>query len=76
MKNKIQPLIKALKQAGRIVLVAVIPLIVNQLQSETFDWKGIAITGAIALLMAIDKYLHEVGKETENENLIKGLTRF
>jgi hypothetical protein len=29
-----------------------------------------------ALVKAVDKFLHEWGKETENDGLTKGLTRF
>jgi len=56
--------------------VAVIPLVINQLNNSSIDWKAIGITGAIALLMAIDKFLHLEGKVTGSETLTKGLTRF
>lgn len=74
--SNVQPIVEALKQAGRIVLVAIIPLLINQLNSSSIDWKAIAVTGAIALLMAIDKFLHLEGKVTGSESLTKGLTRF
>jgi len=74
--SNVKPFVEALKQAGRIVLVAIIPLVINQLNSSSIDWKAIGVTGAIALLMAIDKFLHLEGKVTGSENLTKGLTRF
>lgn len=74
--NKMKPYVEALKQGGRIFLVAVVPLLITQLNSESVNWKSIFITGAIAVLMAVDKFLHEEGKLTGSENLIKGLTRF
>ena len=74
--SNVQPIVEAIKQAGRIVLVAIIPLVINQLNSSSIDWKAIGVTGAIALLMAIDKYLHLEGKATGSESLTKGLTRF
>lgn len=74
--SNVQPIIEALKQAGRIVLVSVIPLVINQLNSNSFDWKAVGVAGAIALLMAIDKFLHLEGKVTGSETLTKGLTRF
>ena len=74
--SNVQPIVEALKQAGRIVAVAIIPLIINQLNSSSFDWKAIGVTGAIALLMAVDKFLHLEGKVTDNDSLTKGLTRF
>lgn len=72
----VSPIIEAIKQAGRIIAVAIVPLLISQLQNNSIDWKAIGVTGAIALLMGIDKYLHLEGKVTENESLTKGLTRF
>jgi hypothetical protein len=70
------PLWEALKQGGRIFLVAVIPLLINQLGQDTINWRAIIITGSIAVLMAIDKFLHLEGKVTDNKQLTKGLTQF
>jgi hypothetical protein len=72
----IKPAVEAVKQAGRIVLVSVIPLLVVQLQNSKIDWRAIGVTGAIALLMAVDKYLHLEGKLQDNDQLTKGLTQF
>jgi hypothetical protein len=71
---------KALLEAGRILLLAIIPVAIPMLESWTFDWKTLVIVGGIALLRAIDKYLHEVGIEKEASGvksaLTTGLTRF
>jgi hypothetical protein len=72
----VQPVIEALKQGGRIFVVAVIPLLIDQLTRDNINWRAIIITGAIAVLMTIDKYLHLEGKIEGNETLTKGLTRF
>ena len=74
--TNVEPLIEAIKQAGRIVLVAIVPLLIAQLNDSSLNWKAILVTGATALLMAIDKYLHLEGKLEKNEALTKGLTRF
>ena len=72
----VSPIIEAIKQAGRIIAVAIVPLLISQLQTNAIDWRTIGVTGAVALLMAIDKYLHLEGKIEKDESLTKGLTRF
>lgn len=72
----VSPLIEAIKQGLRIIAVAIVPLLISQLTNNTFDLRTIAVTGAVALLMAIDKYLHLEGKLENNDILTKGLTRF
>ena len=72
----VSPFIEAIKQAGRIIAVAIVPLLISQLTNNTFDLRTVAVTGAVALLMAVDKYLHLEGKLEKNESLTKGLTRF
>lgn len=51
--------IEGLKALGRVALVACLPLLIQGLQSNTVDYKGIATAGVIAILMAVDKYVHE-----------------
>ena len=76
---------EAIKQFFRVVVLAVIPVLVSMLSNNTFDWRVVAVTGAIAGLMFIDKFLHETGKAIEKESTTKnpvesaltsGLTRF
>ncbi len=47
------------KQLARVALVAVIPLLISGLQSNSIDWRGILVAGAIAVLMGLDKFLHK-----------------
>lgn len=54
-----QSFILGLKQAGRVVLVAIIPLVISGLQNDQVDWKSVGITGAIALLMFVDKFINK-----------------
>jgi len=72
-----KPQIEAFKELGRVAVLALIPLLIVALQTRTFDWYYIAITVAIAVLRAIDKLMHEMGKENPDKTqLLGGLTRF
>ena len=64
--------IEALKEAGRVVVLAVIPVLIASLESNTFDWRAIAVVAGLAFLRFIDKYLHVKAPEGESG----GLTRF
>ena len=68
-------LLEAVKELGRVALIAVVPIAIAQLESGKIDWTIIGIAGVIAVLKAIDKGLHLYGKEKENA-LELGLTRF
>ncbi len=74
--TNVKPLVEALKEAGRIVLIAIIPLMIDGLTRDAIDWRGIGVVGAITLLRAIDKFLHIEGKLEDNASLTGGLTRF
>lgn len=72
---------KALSELGRVVLIAIIPVVISSVQSGKVDVNVIAVTAMIAGLKFIDKLLHELGVEEEEEtgeesSLTKGLTRF
>ena len=54
----------------RVAVIAVIPVTILAMETKTFDWKAIAIVGAIAVLKALDRMLHETGVAE------RGLTRF
>lgn len=69
-------LIEAVKELLRVIVLAAIPLLIDGLIADAINWRIIGITAAIAGLRFIDKLLHEYGKETENEQLTKGLTQF
>ncbi len=77
---------EAIKEFFRVIVLAIIPILIEMLLSGSLDLKLVGITGAIAGLRFIDKYLHQVGKEIENNQknkrnkktspLTTGLTRF
>lgn len=67
---------ESIKEALRVCLIAVIPVAVDMLSSGKIDIKALLIVGGIAILRFIDKALYLTGKETGNEMIQKGLTRF
>lgn len=67
---------EALKEAARTVLISIIPLVVVGLQDGSFDYRFIGVTATITFLRFADKWLHEWGKETNNEVAQRGLTQF
>ena len=69
-------LVDGVKEFLRVGVVAVLPVAIAQLESQKIDWKIVAIVFVIAVLKAIDRALHEYGKNVGNENLEKSLLRF
>lgn len=72
---------EALKELGRVVVLAVIPVLIASLENWEIDWKVVAVVGGIAALRFIDKYLHQLGLQKESgsgeeSKLTLGLTRF
>jgi hypothetical protein len=53
-----QAIIEGLKQVGRVIVVAILPILITSLQASTFDWKSTGIAVAVAALMGIDKWVH------------------
>ena len=73
--------LEAFKELLRVVILSIIPISIEGLYSGALDLKLISITGAIAALRFLDKYLHELGKQVsqstgEESGLTNGLTRF
>ena len=67
---------EAIRELFRVGVLAILPVSIGMLEKNTFDWKLVGITFAIAVLRAIDKWLHEYGKITDQDEISKGLTRF
>lgn len=63
-------LLNSLKEGLRVFLMAVVPLVIVQLQDGSFIWRPVLIAGLIAVLRFVDKWLHSSGIAE------KGLTRF
>jgi len=71
-----KPVIEASKEALRVVVLSIIPVLITQVELGIVNYKVVAVVGLLALLRWLDKFLHEVGKAREDSPLIKGLTRF
>lgn len=69
-------LIEALKEFFRVVVLAIIPVAIVQIEGNAFDYKALLLVALIAGLRFIDKYLHEIGKVKADPRLINGLTQF
>jgi len=67
---------KAIKEFFRVSLIGAIPTVIDGLSKGIIDWRLVGITFTISFLKAVDKFLHEAGKETKNKTLITGLVRF
>lgn len=67
---------ESLKEFLRLVAISVTANVLVAAQSGVVDFRLIGLSATITGLRFVDKLLHEWGKETDNETLIKGLTRF
>jgi hypothetical protein len=82
LKNIPEPLQEAIKELGRVILFAIIPLLISYLEQGTgVDYRALAIVGSVAGLRFIDKFIHETGKELEEKKTVAspltgGLSRF
>lgn len=50
---------EAIKEFGRVIVLAIIPVVLFSLEGSTFDWKVFVFSVLVAVLRATDKYLHE-----------------
>ena len=75
-KSMSKPTIDAIKEFLRIVALAVVPALIVVLENGEVSAKAIILVLVVAILKAIDEFLHEKGKLEENASLTKGLTRF
>jgi hypothetical protein len=82
-----KPLIEAIKEPLRYILIAVVSYLLTETVIEQVillvfgagidPATKLMITGLLtALLRGIDKWLHEIGLDKGPDSLIKGLTRF
>lgn len=82
MKNN---LFEAIKEPLRLMALALVSWLLSEGVGAILRAYGgqlsaevqLVIVGVLtSLLRGIDKYLHELGKETDNATLTKGLTQF
>ena len=58
MSTKVNTIKEAAKEILRTALMSVIPLVVVDLQSNTFHWQTWAIAVVVSILSGLDKWLH------------------
>ena len=61
---------EALKEAGRVVVLAIIPVLIDGLTKGVVDFKMVAVVAMVAALRFLDSWLHKSGVAE------KGITRF
>ena len=71
---------EALKEALRLIVLAIIPIILMGIDLEkrmiNIDWFLVQFTALIVFLRFIDSWLHQAGKANNNKFMKSGLTRF
>lgn len=74
------PFKKALLEFGRVIALAVLPVLITFVDPKTgtvaINWAVVYATGLLAGLRFADKLMHEYGKTTKDSVLTLGLTRF
>ena len=63
---------EALKEFGRVIAIAVIPVLIDSLQKGLVDFRMIVVVAIIAGLRAVDRYL----KKVESDNPVTNFLRF
>lgn len=74
--TNVKPVLEALKELGRVAVIACIPILIDGLSAGEINWRLVISGGIIALLKSLDKLLHLEGKVEGNDLLTGGLTRF
>ena len=71
---------EALKEALRLIVLAIIPIILMGIDHEkrviNIDWFLVQFTALIVFLIFIDSWLHQAVKANNNKFMKSGLTRF
>jgi hypothetical protein len=67
---------KALLEGLRVIVIAILPILISSIESGMVDFRLLAMTGSVAFLRFVDKWIHEIGKESGDDRLKLGLTRF
>ena len=65
-------LFEAIKEPLRLLVCALLPFGIAYLKDLPYEWATIATI----VLKTADKFLHEYGKATGGDKLVKGLVRF
>lgn len=69
---KKEALWRAVKEPLRLLVLALVPFGVAYFGELNYEWAALVVV----VLRFADKYLHELGKATKSDVLVKGITRF
>lgn len=65
---------------ARVIVLSVLPVLLAGIDQSTgmitINWRVVLAVALVALLRAVDKYIHQTGKYFEDSSLERGLTRF
>lgn len=75
-KKVMEALKEALLEMARVIVLAILPVLVTMIETGQASWRVLFTVAVVAGLRFVDKLLHELGKEQNNESLTLGLTRF
>ena len=71
---------QAIKEALRIMLLSIIPVVLAGVNMQTgniaIDYKVIIAIALVTVLRFADKWLHEWGKDNNHKIAEKGITQF
>ena len=72
---------EAFKEFFRVIVIAVIPVVLEALTQSEVSWRSVSVAVFIAILKALDSWLHDKSKElpkTQQGGILKsgGLTGF
>lgn len=56
---KTNPYVEGAKEIARVAMIAVIPIAITGLETNTLDWRVICVTAIVAILKGIDKFIHK-----------------
>lgn len=73
MQFKWNVLLESLKEPARIALLAIVAWLFTVVVPQVPKQYVPVLT---LVLKLVDEYLHQIGKETKNDTLVTGLTRF
>lgn len=59
MTNTNEALLEAVKELARVSLLAALPVIYTSLEAGVVDFRAIGIAVAVAVLRAVDRFIHE-----------------
>ena len=63
--ENVVPYVEALKELGRVAVIAMIPILIDGISAGEVNWSLVASAGMIALLRALDKLAHLETKDGE-----------